>query len=49
MMKCNIYEKERETKCFRRWEYGHVKVNCKGEDREKTCARCAKEGHAAIT
>ncbi|KAK9746622.1 Zinc knuckle [Popillia japonica] len=46
-MKCGIYEREKELKCFRCWELGHIKANCKGSDRSTLCAKCAKPGHMA--
>lgn len=46
-MNCKIVEREREVKCYRCWQYGHVKSNCNGPDREKLCVKCSQEGHKA--
>lgn len=34
--------------CFRCWEYGHIKAQCKNlKDRTDRCYRCGDEGHKA--
>lgn len=36
------------TQCFRCWEYGHVKAQCRNAtDRTNKCYRCGTEGHKA--
>ncbi|GAB1869279.1 CCHC-type domain-containing protein [Camponotus japonicus] len=36
----------REKQCFRCWEYGHMKYNCKSEiDRTGRCYRCGSDEH----
>ncbi|KAK9719951.1 hypothetical protein QE152_g22363 [Popillia japonica] len=48
-MKCRVEERVRDVKCFKCWELGHIKANCKGPDRRNLCLRCAKEGHIVST
>ncbi|KAJ8950490.1 hypothetical protein NQ314_007877 [Rhamnusium bicolor] len=45
--KCRVIERKTELKCFRCWEYGHTRVQCKGPDREHLCLKCSQEGHKA--
>jgi len=42
---CRIAERERETRCFRCWEVGHIKAQCRGPSREGLCLKCGQEGH----
>lgn len=42
---CKVYEREKEARCFRCWEYGHTKSQCKGPNREQFCLKCGTEGH----
>ncbi|CAH1101744.1 unnamed protein product [Psylliodes chrysocephalus] len=44
---CRIFEKKRDTRCFRCWEPGHNISDCQGPNREHLCLKCAKEGHKA--
>lgn len=44
---CRVMERKNELKCFRCWEYGHIKAKCQGTDRENLCLKCSKEGHKA--
>lgn len=45
--RCRIMEREVDKKCYRCWQYGHEKAQCKGPDRERLCVKCGKEGHKA--
>ncbi|KYQ51479.1 Gag-Pol polyprotein [Trachymyrmex zeteki] len=39
---------ERKTQCYRCFELGHVRNQCRSEiDRGRTCYRCGQEGHMA--
>lgn len=44
---CKILERKKDVKCYKCWEYGHLKAQCSGQDRENLCLRCCKEGHKA--
>lgn len=44
---CRIRERKEVTRCYKCWEYGHIKSQCKGPDREALCLKCAKPGHKA--
>lgn len=44
---CKILERKTEDRCFRCWEQGHVKSQCKGPNRENLCMRCSQQGHKA--
>lgn len=44
---CKVRERKVETRCYRCWEHGHIKAECKGPNREALCINCAKEGHKA--
>lgn len=46
---CKVVERKRDPKCFKCWEYGHVKSECNGPNREHLCLKCGKEGHIAKT
>lgn len=42
---CRIQERKREDRCFKCWEYGHTKLECKGPDRQNLCLRCTANDH----
>lgn len=44
---CKLYERKKEEKCYRCWEIGHIKSQCKGPDRGGLCLRCGKDNHKA--
>lgn len=44
---CRIVERVEDNRCYRCWEYGHFKTECKGPNREVLCVKCAGEGHKA--
>jgi len=44
---CKAAVRKREDKCYRCWEFGHIKAHCKGPSREHLCLRCGGEGHKA--
>lgn len=46
---CRVYERVKEERCFKCWEKGHIKANCKGPDRGHLCQKCGQEGHIAST
>lgn len=46
---CKIRERKEYVKCFKCWENGHTKAECKGPDRENMCMKCAKIGHKAAS
>ncbi|KAK9738757.1 hypothetical protein QE152_g9623 [Popillia japonica] len=46
-MRCRIEDREEDKKCYRCWEHGHFKAECKGPNRERLCMKCAGEGHKA--
>lgn len=46
---CKITERKKDDRCYKCWEYGHNKTECKGPDREQLCMRCGEEGHKAAT
>lgn len=38
----------RPTQCYRCWQYGHLRHDCKAQvDRSRCCYRYGQEGHAA--
>lgn len=42
--------KARPLQCFRCWQYGHVKDQCRSKiDRSKSCFQCGGEGHGIAT
>lgn len=42
--------KARPLQCFRCWQHGHVKEQCRSKiDRSKLCFQCGKEGHGVNT
>ncbi|KAK9716863.1 hypothetical protein QE152_g24483 [Popillia japonica] len=43
----NLIERKPELKCYKCWEYGHIKSVCTGPDREWLRLKCAKEEHKA--
>lgn len=45
--KCRISERRQEGKCYRCWQVGHIRADCKGPDRGELCLKCGKEGHKA--
>lgn len=45
--RCRVIERKNDPRCYRCWEHGHIKSQCKGPDREALCMKCAKEGHSA--
>lgn len=45
--KCKILERKKETRCYKCWDYGHVKSECKGPDRTDMCIKCCQKGHKA--
>lgn len=44
---CRVLERKKDPRCYRCWEHGHIKAQCKGPNREGLCIKCAKEGHTA--
>ncbi|KAK9708301.1 hypothetical protein QE152_g27290 [Popillia japonica] len=46
-MRRGIEEREEDKKCYRCWEHGHFKAECKGPNRERLCMKYAGEGHKA--
>lgn len=45
--KCKILERKKETRCYKCWEYGHIRDECEGPDRTDLCIKCCQEGHKA--
>lgn len=45
--RCRVIERNNEPRCYRCWEHGHIKAECKGVNRENLCIKCAKVGHTA--
>ncbi|KAI4470692.1 zinc finger cchc-type superfamily [Holotrichia oblita] len=43
-MRCRIMKRQEDNRC---WEHGHFKAECKGPNRERSCVKCAGEGHKA--
>ncbi|CAH1098614.1 unnamed protein product [Psylliodes chrysocephalus] len=44
-MSLSIKERINLQRCFRCQQIGHVRENCRGEDRTNDCLRCGKTGH----
>lgn len=46
-LNCTVTKRKTEAKCFRCWDYGHMRAQCTGPDRQDQCIKCCKEGHKA--
>ncbi|XP_030757765.1 uncharacterized protein LOC115883538 [Sitophilus oryzae] len=47
-MNCKMAERQREIKCYRCWQYGHIKSQCEGPDRSSQCVKCSETAHKAV-
>ncbi|KAK9729434.1 hypothetical protein QE152_g15951 [Popillia japonica] len=44
---CRVRERIEVTRCYRCLEFGHLKKDCKGQDRSNHCLSCNQLGHQA--
>lgn len=46
-MLCRVRERLTVTKCHKCLGYGHIRADCTGKDRTKSCRKCGDTGHYA--
>ncbi|CAH1111438.1 unnamed protein product [Psylliodes chrysocephalus] len=46
-LSCPIRNRVEIPRCYKCQHFGHLREECKGEDREGDCLRCGQKGHRA--